>query len=71
MVCINKYDLNEANSRKIADFCHQQGIPVAGRIPYDSIVTEAMVEGVPVVEYSDGAVSKAIRAMWSYIKYTL
>lgn len=71
MVCINKYDLNEANSRKIADFCHQQGIPVAGRVPYDSIVTEAMVEGVPLVEYSNGAVSKAIRAMWSYIKYTL
>ncbi len=66
-VCINKYDLNEANSMEIMDYCDCEGIPVAGKIPYDPEVTRAMVAGMPVVEYSDGVVSSAIRTLWQYI----
>ena len=68
VVCINKYDINEENSRRITDFCWQRGIEVVGNIPYDSVVTEAMVAGKPVVEFSEGRVSDAIKNVWEGIK---
>ena len=68
VVCINKYDINEENSRRITDFCRQRGIEVVGNIPYDSVVTEAMVAGKPVIEFSEGRVSDAIKNVWEGIK---
>ena len=68
VVCINKYDINEKNSERIAAFCRQHGVEIVGNIPYDPVVTEAMVAGIPVVEFSEGMVSKAIRDMWDRIR---
>jgi MinD superfamily P-loop ATPase len=67
VVCINKYDLNEENTRQIEGYCASQRIRVAARIPFDNAVTEAMVRGVPVVEYSDGRVSREIERLWGGI----
>ncbi len=67
VVCINKYDINEENSRRITEFCRQRGIEVVGNIPYDLVVTEAMVAGKPVVEFSEGLVSDAIKDVWESI----
>jgi MinD superfamily P-loop ATPase len=66
-VCINKYDLNEENSRRIEDYCKNQGIEVAARIPFDNAVTEAIVRGLPVVEYTDNKVSREIAGLWEVI----
>jgi MinD superfamily P-loop ATPase len=66
-VCINKYDLNEENSRRIEGYCKDQGIKVAARIPFDNAVTEAIVRGLPVVEYSKGQVSREIEGLWDAI----
>nr|CBH37733.1 conserved hypothetical protein, containing CobQ/CobB/MinD/ParA nucleotide binding domain, and 4Fe-4S binding domains [uncultured archaeon] len=66
-VCINKYDINEENSKRITEFCRQRGIQVVGNIPYDSVVTEAMVAGMPVVEFSRGVVLDAIKDVWEGI----
>jgi MinD superfamily P-loop ATPase len=71
VVCINKYDINEENSRQIEDYCLKQGVEVAARIPFDNAVTEAIVRGVPVVEYSDGRVSREIEKMWQNISERL
>jgi len=68
VVCINKYDINEENSRRFTDFCWQRGIEVVGNSPYDSVVTEAMVAGKPVIEFSEGRVSDAIKNVWEGIK---
>ena len=67
MVCINKYDINEENSRQIESHCLSQGIEVVGRIPFDNVVTESIVKGIPVVEYSDGRVSLEIKRLWDAI----
>jgi MinD superfamily P-loop ATPase len=64
LVCINKYDLNEDNARQIETYCLTQGVQVASRIPFDNVVTEALVRAVPVVEYPDGRVSQEIRTLW-------
>jgi MinD superfamily P-loop ATPase len=69
VVCINKYDINEENSKRITEFCRQRGVEMVGNIPYDPVVTEAMVAGMPVVEFSDGGVSDAIRDVWRCINW--
>jgi len=68
MVCINKYDLNEENTRQIEDQCLSQGVEVAGRIPFDNVVTESIVQGVPVVEYSNGDIAREIERMWHLLR---
>jgi len=68
VVCINKYDINEENSRRITEFCRQRGVELVGNIPYDPVVTEAMVAGMPVGEFSGGVVSGAIKEVWNGIK---
>ncbi|RLE10261.1 (4Fe-4S)-binding protein [Candidatus Aerophobetes bacterium] len=68
LVCINKYDLNMENSQQIEEFCQSHGIEIAGKIPFDSTVTEAMVCGKSIVEYSDGKVSRRIKEVWEKVK---
>ena len=67
MVCINKYDLNEENTCQIEEFCLEQGIEVISRLPFDNVVTEALVQGLPVVEYSEGRLTQEIEALWQRV----
>jgi len=71
LVCINKYDLNEENTYRIEDYCKDGKIEVAARIPFDNVVTEAMIKGLPVVEFSNGKVSQEIEKLWSRVGETL
>jgi len=63
-VCVNKADINLENTERIKDFCQEEGAPVIGEIPFDPIVTRAMVSAMTVVEYDGGRVSKEIKKMW-------
>jgi MinD superfamily P-loop ATPase len=71
LVSINKYDLNEDNTRQIESYCLSRGVTVAAKIPYDNVVTEAQVQGVPVVEYCHNGVSQQIRKLWMTILESL
>jgi len=71
LVCINKYDLNEDNTRQIENYCLKLGVEVAAKIPFDNIVTEAMVKGLSVVEYSDGRVAQEIKSLWHKVTEVL
>jgi MinD superfamily P-loop ATPase len=67
LVCVNKYDLNEENTYQIESYCGNEGIWVAARIPFDNVMTEAIVQGLPVVEYSDNEVTQQIKELWQII----
>ncbi len=67
IVCVNKYDINEENTSEIERYCLSQGVRVAAKIPYDNVVTEALVRGLPVVEYSNNSVSQQIKALWQAV----
>jgi MinD superfamily P-loop ATPase len=71
LVCVNKYDINEDNTRKIEDYCLGQGLEVVARIPFDNAVTEAIVKGVPVVEHAQGRVTKEIESLWHCVSQAL
>jgi MinD superfamily P-loop ATPase len=65
IVCINMYDLNKENTGKIVRFCEESGIKVAGKIPFNPIVTKAMVNGKPILEYEpESDVAQEIRKAW-------
>ena len=64
VVCINKFDINEDNTEKIQNGCKHRGIPVVGRVPFDTGFIEATVAGVPFTEYSSNKSSSEVKAIW-------
>ncbi|MBL7197816.1 MAG: ATP-binding protein [Candidatus Omnitrophica bacterium] len=68
-VVINKYDLNEKNTKDIELICKNKNIDVVGRIPFSKEVSKSIVESVPIIEYSKNSVVKEIISVWQKIKY--
>jgi len=67
-VCINMYDINKDNTETIVSFCKEKDIEVVGKIPFNPLVTEAMVNGKSIMEYaSESNVAKEIVGMWKKI----
>jgi MinD superfamily P-loop ATPase len=64
LVCINKFDINQENSNWIENYCRSHGIRIAGHIGFDKKITEAMVQGMPVVEYAGDGISQQIEDLW-------
>jgi len=64
-VCINKSDIFWEGAVQIKAYCLDQKIEVLGQIPFDSNVTEAMVNGEPVTAYRPASpASWEINALW-------
>lgn len=70
-VCVNKADINSENTERIKEFCQEEGAPVIGEIPFDPIVTKAMVYESTVVEYTSGRISNEIKKMWMRLERSL
>jgi MinD superfamily P-loop ATPase len=68
MVAINKADLNPGRSGEVAEFCAASGADLVGYVPYDTVVTEAMVHAQPVTAYANGPVTEALEAVWKRVK---
>lgn len=65
LVCVNMHDINADNTNRIADFCAENGVEVVGKIPFNLIVTEALVNEKPLVEYApESEVTRKIIEMW-------
>lgn len=68
-VCINKWDINAEAAEEIALFCQRQGIPLAGRIPYDREVARALVQRRILVEHDPtGRASGEIKLIWDRVR---
>jgi len=60
-VIINKYDLNQAMSRQIEEWCSHNHVTVAGMLPFDRQITEAMIEAKSIIEFNlESEISKKI-----------
>jgi MinD superfamily P-loop ATPase len=67
-VCINMYNINRKNTERIVNFCEKNGVEVAGKIPFDPLVTEAMVAGKAIVEYSpESEASRELVKLWDRV----
>jgi len=49
-VCINKFDTNIKNTRRIEEFCTKQGLAFMGKIPFDSAALKAINNGQTIVD---------------------
>jgi len=68
LVLLNKVDLSVRQAQEIEAFCTSRGVELVGRVPFDTVVTEAMVHGQPVTAYANGAVSNELRLAWQKIR---
>lgn len=71
MVLINKYDLNREMTDRIETFCREKGLGVAGRLPYDPVVTEAMIQGKTIPEMNGSSLGAEISILWKKIQENL
>lgn len=62
-ICINKSDTNPEITERIQDYCHRQGLPVTGRIPYDPQAVEAVNAGKTIVDF-DCAAGRAVEEVY-------
>ena len=71
-VCVNKADINPEMTAQIAAYCAERALPVAGTLPYDPLITEAVIRQRPVTELApDAAISRLIQQMWERLEQQL
>ncbi len=63
-VCINKHDVNPANTEKIREYCQQYSLPFVGKIPFDNEAVKAVNSGHSIVS-SLGPASQAVREVFN------
>ena len=67
-VLVNKFDLNADMTNEIEKFCNQNDISIAGRLPFDSVVVDAMVNCKSIVEWAPTSVlSETLKSIWNKI----
>ncbi|HPC84113.1 MAG TPA: ATP-binding protein [Thermoanaerobaculaceae bacterium] len=66
-VCVNKWDLHPELTAGIEELARSRQAPALGRIPYDLAVTEAQVQGRPVVEVG-GPAAEEITRLWGSLQ---
>ncbi len=63
-VIINKHDIHEGMTAQIEEECAEAGLIVIGKLPFDRVFVDAMLAGVPVVEYTEVEITGLIKHLW-------
>jgi MinD superfamily P-loop ATPase len=71
LVCVNKADINPQITGQISKEAEQGGLKVIGKIRYDEAFTKAQILKSTVLEYTGGAVSEDVKALWRNVTYAL
>lgn len=66
-VCINKYDLNEELADKIRNECTSSQSYFVGEVPYDPMVTKAMVSGKTIMENGNCPAASRFVQIWDNV----
>lgn len=71
LVCVNRFDVDEAVTEEIESAAADAGVPSVGRIPSDRAVVAAQIAGRSVVEHSEGPAAAAVRETWTLVRQRL
>jgi MinD superfamily P-loop ATPase len=71
LLCVNKADINPQMTAQIGEEARQRGITVIGEIPYDDAFTKAQIMKATIVEYTGGAITETVKALWRQVTYAL
>ena len=66
--CINKADINNDNTKIIADFCLNNGIELLGEIPYDEKVPKSLSLRQFIIDDPESKAGKKIKDIWNILK---
>jgi MinD superfamily P-loop ATPase len=65
---INKFDINTDMTSRIETYCNQNGIQVIGKLPFDPLIVEAMVNCQSITDYApDSVISSLLKNTYSKI----
>ncbi|MBU0947099.1 MAG: ATP-binding protein [Proteobacteria bacterium] len=68
MIIVNKYDLNIEMTRSIEQKAQERNMTLVGRVPFDPLFTQAMVQGQNIFDYAEqGASLDAVKDIWDKI----
>ncbi|NLY25454.1 MAG: P-loop NTPase [Bacteroidales bacterium] len=68
-VIINKFDVNESLSDEIEHYCRNRDIPIVGKIPFDRLMVDAMVNCKTVIEWApESEIATIIKAGFHTIR---
>lgn len=69
MVCVNKFDLNLGLTQEIEKYAVEKNMACLGRIPFDPIFTEAIIQAQTLFECNTGSkAEKAVAAIWQRLR---
>lgn len=63
-VCVNKASLDEAAALMIEKYCHEEGVPFLGRIPFAKGVVKAQLKRKPGMKNEAGPAAKMMQEVW-------
>lgn len=64
---LNKFDINPELSHEIEQWCRLNSVPILARIPFEETVVKAVIQGIPITEFSDNGGSQVvaeIKQLW-------
>ena len=71
-VIVNKFDINEKNSKKIEIYCENRDIEVLGKLKFDPITTKSMIAAKTLPEFApDSEFTKTLRDIWNKISKSI
>ncbi len=70
-VAINKCDLNDDITGRIAKMCSERDVQVVGRIPYTTEFTRAQLVGKNIIEYGSDSLSPILWGIWNNLENIL
>lgn len=68
-VCINKHDINPANTQRIEEFCREKSLPLAGKIPFDPEAITSVNNGQTIVDIDCPSGSAVRKVFDSTLKF--
>nr|WP_320132710.1 ATP-binding protein [uncultured Holophaga sp.] len=64
-VIVNKWDLHPGKTEAIEQLCTARGYALAGRLPHDTVVAQAMVQRKAITELEDHPFAGEVRQIWT------
>ena len=71
VVVINRFDLDLPLTSDIEAWCRDEGVPIAGKIPFDPMVIAAVRAGIPVTDAGSSPAAQAIQTLTAYLEQEL
>jgi len=71
MAVINRYDIDRSLTGEVERFCLANAIPVAGKIPFNSVFSEAAITGRPAVEIAETELRQRLENIYDKVKEAL